>query len=866
MAVNNDTVSLQRVQQVFRRCCQDDYSLTAEFREFPTAGLPRTYSFLSAKRLQYMRQFCLEFFERTTDPTRCFAEMDELYSQQLKCNIRKWVPERISDESAVRGAYALLQRLPKTSTVLPDFDSVRTASRAQEIPPWEDLDVASSLSQNVIYVAFLAAHDLVRPDGSQVNLSILHLINTTAEMIEVSSMLSAEATDVSQQRRWLLVRAFMWTSWQRMVFMYLHQIQGATLRQGYYDYREELDYMLRRTVPAPEKSLQDMSRDVAQQEKSEYMCSWAMELVRAQDVSIAADFRNFHRAFSECFKGHGSRCNPGEGDASDVRCDGSRPDRCRRFIGMDGVEDQSAHDETCTGNCKKVYWNKLSYLDCGRPQAVPLLPEGQQPSELTYVPVTEKTLTISHVWIAGMGGRPEHGFNTCLYQRWVKIARQLGCDSFWMDTVCVPDDEKLRDLAINDINTVFYRCGTTLVCDRDLMAIDVAGTALESLSGTSGINAETVKRSEQILATLLVCDWNVRAWTYLESIKGRRNLQILCKNNKLVSFLDVVRVVHEFGHVDVSILAIASGHLFPSRRQVNQVEKEMGSWKEGDALIPIGQAGAVLSYRPARKEKNEVQIWSLLVRDEEAFSDPAEFWLSRQNTRLQTGFLMSSSPRLNLEGLSWAPRTPNAMREKERNHGAFYRAYDGEETSRALITAEGLRGAWKCFVFRLSDDKPTTTFRSAFSRLSLGREQTERKSFVENHPADFVAECAKIEAQFLAGYKYALLIQPKEGSAPRLPAHDIWWALRPTLTTPTPYDQSAVNQSAVQYRGSIKGSLFAVCGSNGAFSVPNASRDGQLTPIYASSAAWPEWSWKGLYEWPANTTLPGLREHEVLIA
>ena len=83
--------------------------------------------------------------------------------------------------------------------------------------------------------------------------------------------------------------------------------------------------------------------------------------------------------------------------------------------------------------------------------------------------------------------------NNCLHRKYVSIAQSIGCDSYWMDTPCIPQNYQLRKEAINNINTTFAWSILTLVVDRDIMTIDV----------DQGISLETY---ELLLATLVVSD------------------------------------------------------------------------------------------------------------------------------------------------------------------------------------------------------------------------------------------------------------------------------------------------------------------------------------------------------------------------
>ena len=127
-------------------------------------------------------------------------------------------------------------------------------------------------------------------------------------------------------------------------------------------------------------------------------------------------------------------------------------------------------------------------------------------SDMKQQMASENTLAISHVWIHGMGGRPEEGFNNCLRHLFSTLASQLGCDSYSCDTACIPTQRDLRWDAIQKIEDVFAQCAAALVCDRDLMEIRVSGCSF-SVENPD----KTVLVSERIPVTVLVCDWNTRA-------------------------------------------------------------------------------------------------------------------------------------------------------------------------------------------------------------------------------------------------------------------------------------------------------------------------------------------------------------------
>jgi hypothetical protein len=278
-----------------------------------------------------------------------------------------------------------------------------------------------------------------------------------------------------------------------------------------------------------------------------YLCSQALALLHRSKGSARFDSRTLFSHFSAVFGDRPGRCDPND---PNYICDGMIPQSCARFFGQN-TGDQSMHDITCDRNvCRLIVWDPVSYdmvdggaraVDIQHMEAI-----GNDRTQLLYCRADDTTLAISHVWSHGQGGRPETGFNSCLHQRYTSIARQYHCLSYWIDTCCIPTDENRRMEAIKGINGVFERSRMTLVCDMDLMAV-------------------TPDSSEQLLAVLLVADWNVRAWTLLEGLRGRNNIYLLLAGNAVVSFPSLCRAVFETGAMDLGCLS-SSDAASPAQR------------------------------------------------------------------------------------------------------------------------------------------------------------------------------------------------------------------------------------------------------------------------------------------------------------
>lgn len=214
-------------------------------------------------------------------------------------------------------------------------------------------------------------------------------------------------------------------------------------------------------------------------------------------------------------------------------------------------------------------------------------------------------------------------------------------------------------------------------------------------------------------------------------MRGRRNIYLLCKDNKVLPFRETLDIVCREGSIDLSILFLATQHLLPPE----DFEDERFSatyYSSILRLVTLEEAGSLLSHRQASRPGDDVIIWSLLI-DEKKFDSAESLWknqirmIRQPNRRLvaangiNTGFLLSSAPRIKgFRGLGWAPISPTLDQSASR----AYVAEDGHGTAKALITPEGLKGQWAVHRFSIpihdfsliTDLKPN---RSSTSTLNI---------------------------------------------------------------------------------------------------------------------------------------------------
>lgn len=223
--------------------------------------------------------------------------------------------------------------------------------------------------------------------------SLLDLINIIAALLEIVSQIASNPSDEGASWRLFIVRAFLWTSWQRCQMIYFHMIAEHFLVYGSSD--GKLGYLtLRGTLPSPGVTIHDMSRQLASSEKSAYMRGWNFELLRTNSVCLGADFRRFHQCYNTAFGNYNARCLAGQ----PIACKGDSPKSCRRFQGM-AIEDQSAHDQSCSRDCVQLIWDETSYRSLSGARAVSLAQTDDHSSETwQYCNASDQTLAISHVW------------------------------------------------------------------------------------------------------------------------------------------------------------------------------------------------------------------------------------------------------------------------------------------------------------------------------------------------------------------------------------------------------------------------------------------------------------------------------------
>lgn len=276
--------------------------------------------------------------------------------------------------------------------------------------------------------------------------------------------------------------------------------------------------------------------------------------------------------------------------------------------------------------------------------------------------------------------------NRCLHRRFSNMANKLGCASYWIDTLCIPEDHELRREAIKFINRIFSTSRCMVILDKDVMEMKV-----------SEPHNVTVSEAERILTVLLCSDWNMRAWTMMEADRGHQgttNVYLACAGDELISLRQVVNLVVD-QRMEFSRLIHSAHHLLPTdERPTTSHEK-----------YSIEGASNLLSHRHASRPDDDVVIWSLLIAKDggKIHFNAKDSWMDAATKRkkINSAFLISRAPRLNLDTgicrFSWAPATPYSRDPEHIDHvdrGDGFLPSDGAGSMKVTVTKQGLEGIW----------------------------------------------------------------------------------------------------------------------------------------------------------------------------
>lgn len=337
-------------------------------------------------------EFCRQFYGHDSSVSIAATDLDATFSKIFRF---KFEPLEYS-QTIIEQACSLLERMPARPPELIDIPTAmpleyRASSVAdnarRDVRLWEQLQATTYVSDTVLRTTLSA---VMRRNA---NPSLLSMINIIATLLEIVSELAPTITDERTTWRSFIIRVFLWTTWQRCQLIYFHVAATAAVIRGSLDGKIG-KLALRGTMLLPGTTIHETSQQCAGLGKPAYMCGWNFELLRTNPVCIGADFRRFHQRYNAAFSNYSARCLVGQSNA----CKGDSPYSCQRFHGR-VIEDQSAHDQSCSGDCRKLIWDDLSYCSLSGARAVCLTQSDCSADDsILYCNASDQTLAISHVW------------------------------------------------------------------------------------------------------------------------------------------------------------------------------------------------------------------------------------------------------------------------------------------------------------------------------------------------------------------------------------------------------------------------------------------------------------------------------------
>ena len=97
-------------------------------------------------------------------------------------------------------------------------------------------------------------------------------INTMVDLIEATSQVVAPTPDEETSSRWFVLKAFLWTSWQRCQIIEFHTLAGYQALMGFAN-QDGHSLNLRETFPSSGVLIQETSKKRADLNTPAYMYS-----------------------------------------------------------------------------------------------------------------------------------------------------------------------------------------------------------------------------------------------------------------------------------------------------------------------------------------------------------------------------------------------------------------------------------------------------------------------------------------------------------------------------------------------------------------------------------------------------------------
>ncbi|CEL00671.1 hypothetical protein ASPCAL00269 [Aspergillus calidoustus] len=334
------------------------------------------------------------------------------------------------------------------------------------------------------------------------------------------------------------------------------------------------------------------------------------------------------------------------------------PDSCEPD--KDGRQRPMYHAPGCSGSCSLIVPPKESI-----PQFDSILfSQRRMPAVRAYsyldkrrwwVPVTRKTMAVSHLWRDGISGTRDGGMHECLHHLFSRIAQEQGLDSYWVDCATIPEHPRQRRLMIQHINSTFQIAGFTLCMDIRIAQAKLPG--LGTHAGDDSNSMATHQHDEKFLLATITSFWHRRAWTLLEGHKSS-DIVFYRESGQHLNLKDALHRVLMDENTKCPLWM---------RACLAEFEAYMA-----EGLTPEA-AGMLLATRAASRAGDAELIWRLLtqpyttqVASRAINPNPWHF-----SDTVDLAFICSNAERSMLPGYCWMPAQTGAMAWARRAHGGI---------------------------------------------------------------------------------------------------------------------------------------------------------------------------------------------------
>lgn len=274
-------------------------------------------------------------------------------------------------------------------------------------------------------------------------------------------------------------------------------------------------------------------------------------------------------------------------------------------------------------------------------------------------------IVISHVWRHGIGSAAERGLPKCQIYRIIGLVSSLIPNAnFWIDSLCVPDEQDTRTRAIGLMAQTYQEASAVVVFDK----------VIRKLSAQDSLHA--------ILMAINISDWMHRLWTLQEAILGR---QVFFESRD--GFISLDELISKVFESELDFL---------SERLCTQIFRLADEFSQGG--YQLAEVSMLLQWRKSSRQTDEtLAIARLLNADVLALARaaPAERMkmLLLELQDLHSSIIFFPSPKMDIGCFRWAPQS--FMIGSSRRAGGGYQM--GDETD-ARCTKVGLEASYHALV------------------------------------------------------------------------------------------------------------------------------------------------------------------------